>query len=492
MKKKIIAILLSSIIFTVIFAGCEVNTTPKPPQFPDAGKMIFYGYSGPTDGTYSIDGITYFTGEDFRSYERYLEYAESGMNVLLLQGNDPYGGEEWETSQTKRNMDNAHQASLKVIVFDSRLHDFSHSMDSLIGQNKSFADTQAFEEYVEFCLKDYSQHPAFYGIQLRDEPHHRMLTAMGQTYKAVKKIVPDAFVQCNLLPFSHYVAGHYSANAADTTEKRYADYIELFLQETGANYIMFDSYPMQQNNNGEKNISASHLITLRIVAEKAKEHNVEIYAVAQTCSFSNAGDMKTRRNDKSEMYWQNNLYLGYGVKHISYFTYWRKQNNSTSGEFFFDDGSSIMRQDGTRSNLYYYLQSIHKEFQKFAPVFLNFNFNASNYFMGQPMAFPIGYLMGALQNEFDALKNVEVGTGELAFVTELIDGKGHYMYMVQNLIDPANSFKGETGLNVTLTFDSKYKNVLVYYRGEPLVYSLENGKYSTVLAAGFAEFVIPF
>ena len=66
-----------------------------------------YAYSGPTDGTYRIDGETFSVGEDFRTRTRFAEYRRAGFNILLFQGNDPYCGEEWESSQTKLNLDNA-------------------------------------------------------------------------------------------------------------------------------------------------------------------------------------------------------------------------------------------------------------------------------------------------------------------------------------------------------------------------------------------------
>ena len=65
----------------------------------------FYGYNAPTWGRYYHDGQTYFLGEDFRSVKRYKEYKDIGFNICLLQHDNGYNGEEWETSSTKICLD---------------------------------------------------------------------------------------------------------------------------------------------------------------------------------------------------------------------------------------------------------------------------------------------------------------------------------------------------------------------------------------------------
>lgn len=75
-------------------------------------RFMLYGYSSGTDGTY-FSGTRVFTqNKDFRTEEQYRYYLESGLNTLMLEGNDPYYGETWETSQTKKNMDTAYKAGI--------------------------------------------------------------------------------------------------------------------------------------------------------------------------------------------------------------------------------------------------------------------------------------------------------------------------------------------------------------------------------------------
>ena len=74
--------------------------------------FVLYGYSSGTDGTY-FSGTRLFTqNKDFRTAEQYTYYRECGLNTLLLEGNDPYYGETWATSQTKKNMDTIKEYSI--------------------------------------------------------------------------------------------------------------------------------------------------------------------------------------------------------------------------------------------------------------------------------------------------------------------------------------------------------------------------------------------
>ena len=50
--------------------------------------------------------------------------------------------------------------------------------------------------------------------------------------------------------------------------------------------------------------------------------------------------------------WLNNMLLGFGVKEISYFTYYTRTENKTDGESFPDNGSFVNLY-GKPTNIYY-------------------------------------------------------------------------------------------------------------------------------------------
>jgi hypothetical protein len=140
----------------------------------EANKALefgLYGYSPPTDGTYRVDGEIKTTGEDYRTVERYREYKDAGFNILLMQHTSRYEGEDWETSSAKMVMDRAIEAGLnKAIINDKRIWDLCREEDGIIGEGKPFIDETALDTFLSECISVYKTHPAFYGIQLLDEP----------------------------------------------------------------------------------------------------------------------------------------------------------------------------------------------------------------------------------------------------------------------------------------------------------------------------------
>ena len=497
--KKALAIMLS-VVSACSLVACNQGDDDigTPPDYSASQlQMDLYGYHSISDGKYTIDGVVYDAGEDFRTVDRFKEYLDCGMNMVFLQGpNAAYEGGDWETSSTKKFMDMFAEAGATRVIFqDVRLYNLSALETPLIGDDqtliqseKQFATQEDLENYVASCLDDYADHSAFYGILLRDEPTWRMFDASAAIYNAVKKYDENIFVKQNLLPLAQGVHANYTAEYnTQTLQESYELYLRTWQQMTNADYIMFDDYPIRSSG-----IGSEHIMGLKLVADICKEKDLSLYVVAQAMEMMSDGRLSMRECTKADMYWQLNMLQGFGVKRIAYFTYWRRRSSNTSGEFFVD-GASFMTSAGEKTDLYYYMTDIHKEIQNFAPTLLSFDYNACAYYMKAPMAFPAGYL-GDIKNEpMSCIKNVSVEQSDLLLVTEMIDkDKGNYMYMLQNIMDPARGLLGDTVVHTEVEFDSKYNYVAVYYKGEVTYHKLNNHKYSTELSAGYAEFVIPY
>ena len=263
-----------------------------------------------------------------------------------------------------------------------------------------------------------------------------------------------------------------------------------------------DSYPIRQyTRSGEASeyyILDTHLRNLRILNKVAKEFNCKLDAVAQTMGMGKlSGDtVYLKSPDRSEMYWQMNAYMGFGIKTFSSFTYWNKQQNSVDNEFY--DGSAYITRTGERTALYYSMQKIHGEMQEFAPVLLNFDYCGMRYYYTKPTSYSTLHLSSAFgadeeQDEFSELVGVQVGTSQMAMVTELKDeNSGRYMYMLMNPQAPSNAKFSSVSLNATLDFGSKYKAVKIWYKGKSSLAPLVNGKIDFDLSAGYAVYVMPY
>lgn len=502
--------IVSLICLPLLLSSCSSAISfENSPKYDDSTKhMSMYAYAAPGNGTYSIDGKEYqITDENgqavtFQTKEMFQEYKDCGFDIIMFQADDPYKGEPFETSHLKSLMDLAFSVNLKSIVFDNRIHVLTNSKLSLLGykerniEAKQFVDQNDLNLYIADCMKDYRLHSSFMGLLLWDEPTYEMLTAIGQVYKAIKS-VGDYFAQCNLLPFSQSDYNLYKKGAtADSAVEAYTYYVNEFAKQTESNYIMFDSYPMtvSSDDSNINKIKIEHIKGMQIVAESCEKNNLDFYMVIQSCSWSNKGVRKTRACLMEDLLWQWNICLGMGVDQISYFTYQRKHTNFTSSGEYFDDGTSFISSNGTKSPVYYWAKEGHIGVQALSKIIMNFKYKGlRTYADGDASITPLSFLGGVSDLEaFEEIVTNDVNfTKEgVLFISEMYDeNKKQYGYMILNLTDP--SYK--VTMNTEITFKEKNKAININYDdGSSKNIELNNHKANFTLSPGEGVFVMPF
>ncbi len=497
---------------------------PAPPDYSASNKQFeFYAYSALIDG-WNIDGVDYHSGEDYLSVERIKEYKDAGMSIYFPQSAAAVNEEvakDWKNSRAKRALDYALEAGIdKVILNDVRIQrltkqDFGtkeeiiemakngtiyqHEKYGLIGEGKQFATQDDLDAYVAECLSLYKDHPAFYGIMLGDEPNFYHAESYGQMYRSLKRVAPEVFIQYNLNPigiafdpimrqFHCPPVGNVDGLTNEQIiEKAYELYIRLFMEKTGAKYIQYDDYPLYR----KEYITNWYFFALQMVSKLAKEYGAEFYFVTQTFNKQQKeGDKYTYRDfTEADMRWLNNALVGFGIKQISYFTYFTKADNNAE---HFEDGKSFITWHGEKTNIYYWMQKIMSEEQKLAPIVLNFDYKTSKLYTVPTEGLDLEYVRLQYPTpDFTAVTDVQIDKGA-ALVTELYDEeKNNYMYMVQNLIDPVKKFANPLQ-TATLTFDKKYACAVVYVKGEREVVKLKKGKLTVKHTEGEATYVMPY
>ena len=412
-------------------------------------KFILYGYSSNTDGTYFYKDRLFTQNHDFRTVEQYKIYRDCGFNVLMLEGNDPYYGEGWEHSQTKLNMDRAYEAGLdKIIIYDKRLFDCSEVTGGIIGEGKRFKTETELEEFVAYCIKDYIHHPAFMGVMLVDEPRWFQILSLSQIIKAIRKVNPKIHIQNNILP---YYLGHGELMVERfenmTESEAYRQYICNYLDSTGMPFLMYDSYPMRLEPKEGYFIRNEHLLGLQIAAEEVRKRDLTFNFVCQTQAFYAYNKIVYRAPNEQEMRWQVNCVLGFGIKSIAYFTYWRKQRNSLVEHYV--DGSSFMTQDGHRTPLYYAMQKIHGELSEISDYLLDCSYVNSTYYTDLPQ--PLPHMETMLKPDFGEYVEI-VGDGKTSVVVTLLrhNPTNDKVICIFNANDPRGEIKGANVMKVQI------------------------------------------
>ena len=473
----------------------EVLNGYMPDYSDNSYTFDFLGYTAL--GSYSGHNGEQVEGkEDYRNLYRVEEYKDAGMTILYLQsaacipngvGSDSFN---FATSKMKAVMDMALQANMtKVVACDYRIVALTNATESLIGEGGQFATQEDLDAQIKKWMAPYATHGAFYGVQLRDEPSYTQLTALGQVYRSIKRVYPNAYVHCNLFPCTEdavtngvmaepsaelvakYTDLGYGANA--TILAGWEGYLTAFLDATGADYIMYDKYPLNVSGANEL-----YLAAMQVSANVAKERGVAFKFVSQ----SYTGTTTPRVLTEEDLRWLNNMQLGFGIDQLGYFTYFTRDG--------FLDGASFITSDGEKTDLYYAMRKIMAENQEFASTILSFDYQASATYTAHT-AYSNNLANYCADNAFAKLQNVFVNQ-ENALVSELYDKTSDkYMYMVQNLVDPFGGSVKATQ-TVKLTFNENYKYAIVWKNGKQSVVKLENNEYVVTQNAGEAVYVIPF
>ena len=95
MKKRFLSIALAMVsTLALAFSGCaltnggddlDLNGKVVPDYSDSTLQFDFYGYSAASNGEWTIDGVKYSAGQDFRTMERIKEYKDAGMTIYFPQ-----------------------------------------------------------------------------------------------------------------------------------------------------------------------------------------------------------------------------------------------------------------------------------------------------------------------------------------------------------------------------------------------------------------------
>ena len=219
-----------------------------PDYSSDTKRLNMFAYIAPLGkNVLTINGIQQET-PDFRTKERYQEYKDCGFDILLLDSDNAYWGDEknedFNTSLLKKQLDWAEEIGLKVLIYDARIYILSKVEGTLIGRKfeaekdgeilskNYFSSFDELVEYVKHCLKDYRKHPAFLGYTLFDEPTYARLDATGEVYRAIKAADKTVEVQSELACYLWSTPKSYFTGEGEfgATLKDYDVYLKKFLE----------------------------------------------------------------------------------------------------------------------------------------------------------------------------------------------------------------------------------------------------------------------
>ena len=467
----------------------------------------FYCYHCPDDGKYYHNGYTYTFGEDYRNAKRYKEYIDCGFNVVQARGGNETGNEYkgfWDGSGCQRVFEEFTKAGgKKILVTDRQLDGWIVHEHDIVGEGKRFANDEELDKAVKASMDGYRYRKGFFGVQLLDEPRYKNFPAYGQVARSIQRVCPTAEIQANLLPLGTDVelilptapteepddpTAKFVKSITNPTDKfeAYEKYVNDFVTLTNLDYVLFDEYPFRR----EYIISGNTLPNYQLVGRICQKRDLEFRVVLQSFSQIWAGNMQQRYMTESDMYWQTNLALGFGVKEFSFYTYLAKPEFDYKKGHGETDGGAFINLDGSKTALYFYTKRIIAEMKKFSKIGLKYSYQNSYIVTekGKTNA-DFEWTRYAYENEkcpFDT----QVSQG-VALITKQsgVENKDDALYMIENISNVRDElFDHVPPMQVRVELPKGKKKF--YFRGKKIrVKADSDGKYTLSLKVGDAVFV---
>ncbi len=252
--------------------------------------------------------------KDYVNDEQYKYLADAGINYILGAGEETLHTPEIQ----KKMLSLCHKYGMGMT-----LHDGSFGPELL---GKSAGE-------IASSVNKYKDIPACDGFYLQDEPFNPNIYT--DAAKAIKKAYPKAILHLNFLPCFSY-----------DSETRYANQMNDWCAVCRGNgfsvdYLTYDLYPF---GFGEGNMNREGFIkNLNICRSVGAYNGVKTGIYLQSVSLLNGYPVPT----EAAMRYEINLSLAYGMKWLSYFTWFTPINRGVEQ---FCDG--IMTDKGEPSPLY--------------------------------------------------------------------------------------------------------------------------------------------
>jgi len=218
-------------------------------------------------------------------------------------------------------------AGLKLMVHDDRvsklLDDGALSLDILAG-----------------VVKDYRDHPAFYGYFITDEPNASKFERLAAIVARLRALDPDHPAYINLFPTY--------ANETQLGTPTYEEHVARYLDTVHPPFLSFDHYPVMKTG-----LRADYYRNLEIVRRMAMERGLDLWAFTLVTPHA-AYLAPTAGHIRLQLFSD----IAYGAKGLQYFTF------GTPGGTDYNWGSGLIGKDGRPGPAYPLAREVNAEIRR--------------------------------------------------------------------------------------------------------------------------------
>ena len=257
--------------------------------------LITYDHSFTEQKTAGTNGmekfeITYYygpQGQDLCNEEYIKKIAECGFTSIPVEGYDP------TVNKTALGYLRKYGLTCSGLKDNRLIH-----AQTLTSQ----ADIDALVTETVNDYKDYFDVIKEWWI--RDEPCATDFPALARVVDALRRIDPEREVMINLFPTY--------ANSTQLGTKTYQEHLDKFIETVKPPYISYDHYHFRKTGTRK-----GFFENIEIIRDTAIANEIDPMLIILLTEHMSYADLT-----KYQIEWEVNMCLTYGMKRISYFTYW--------------------------------------------------------------------------------------------------------------------------------------------------------------------------
>ncbi len=239
-------------------------------------------------------------------------------------------------------------------------------------------------------VRDYAAYPALLGYHITDEPNSAAFPALGEVCAILKELDPAHEAYINLFP--NYASLEMLGNPT------YYDHLEQFVEVVKPEILSYDHYHFCKVEAPEEQLEIADERERRIF--EAAYLNVNRPGFFDNIEDAMAVSKKTdvpfmiiilvvehgcyRCLTEAELRWEVFQSLCYGIKRISYFTYWTPGVDYDEGDEHWHWQNGMINKDGTRNQHYDEVARINRELLPIGNILLPYEVQEVYHFGTEP------------------------------------------------------------------------------------------------------------
>ncbi|MDR0574030.1 MAG: hypothetical protein LBG96_08395 [Tannerella sp.] len=321
MNEKHVVLILCCFMFMNMISSCNKNIRMDEDFAGGLDQQI------PVLGWHGLPASGEYAGEVY-----YREMADAGFTINL-----PLGG--WSDSEAETYftlLDRAQSVGIKIMI--------------------NWEVVNFFTPGEMTRLKD---HPAVAGYTIRDEPSAGDFENLAAIVRKIQAI--DTVHPCYINLFPNYASEQALGVSGPNAYRRH---VRKFIDEVPVPMVSFDHYCILADKDKNRSIRPEYYENLEIIADESRKAGKPFWAFALSTAHWDY-PVPTLSDLRLQVYSD----LAYGAQCIQYFTWLDPCCDPMWGEGA-DDNAPI-RIDGSKSSIYYTVQSMNREIKALSKVFLN-------------------------------------------------------------------------------------------------------------------------